>query len=208
MWRLKPLCEVPCSDFIGRVIWRLMTDRSCCVGLLNMTPATWHQLNAPEWEQYLPPLTHSPSLFLLLSLLSGFCCDDRCCYQRSQMKGGLYPHLCPSLLTPLSLSPPLALISHLSLCLNSEHSHLFSETRGFRTRYQLGSRNHMAASNTRDKNTRNKCFIPVQALARVFPSPTLDSALRVWDSPVSIWYCPPCRDKSINHSSFTQWRKH
>lgn len=117
------------------------------------------------------------------------------------MKGGLYPHLCPSLPTPLSLSPPLALISHLSLLLNNEQSHLFSETRVFRTCYQLDGRNHTAASNTRDENTRCKCFIPVQDLHRVFSNPTLDSRLRVRYSCVSVWYCQPCRNQSVTNLS-------
>lgn len=43
----EPLGEFPCPDFIGGVIWRLMTDTSCCLGPPNMTPA-W--LKAPEWE--------------------------------------------------------------------------------------------------------------------------------------------------------------
>lgn len=161
------------------------------------TECTWMGVISPS------SLTHSPSLsFCCCHWLSVFCCgDDRCCHQRSQMKGGLYPHLCPSLPTPLSLSPPLALISHLSLRLNNEQSHLFSETRVFRTCYQLDSRNHMATSNTRDDNTRCKCFIPVQALSRVFPSPTLDSGLGVWDSCVSVWFCQPCRNQSITNLS-------
>lgn len=148
----------------------------------------------------------SPSLFLLLSLAISLLLWRRSLFhQRSQMKGGLYPHLCPSLSTPLSLSPPLALISHLLLRLNNEQSHSFSGTRGFRTCYQLYSRNHMAASNTRDENTRCRCFICVQALSRVFPSPTLSSGLGVWDSCVSVWYCQSGRkqpgDVTITHLS-------
>lgn len=117
-----------------------------------------------------------------------------------------------SILTSVHLSRPLSLclpcsISHLSLRLNNEQSHLFSESRVFRTCYQLDSRNHMAASNTHDENTRCKCFIPVQALTRVFPSPTLDSRLGVWDSCVSVWYCQPCRNQSITNLDFLALRQ-
>lgn len=83
-----------------------------------------------------------------------------------------------SILTSVHLSRPLSLclpllapISHLSLLLNNEQSHLFSETRVFRTCYQLDGRNHAAASNTRDENTRCKRFIPVQAFVQRFSQP-------------------------------------
>ena len=78
----------------------------------------------------LSPLSpFSPCLPLSLALSvavvghQSFCCrDDHGCHQRSQMKGGLYPHLCPSLLTPLSLSHPLSVIPHPSPHLNNEQS--------------------------------------------------------------------------------------
>lgn len=122
--------------------------------------------------QYLPSispssLTHSPSPFCCHCWPSVFCCgDDHCCHQRSQMKGGLYPHLCPSFLTPLTFSPSLSLISHLSPRLNNEQVHLLSETRVFRT-YQQESQ---GSSNTHDENSRCKCLISVQGLSRVFQS--------------------------------------
>lgn len=80
-----------------------------------------------NWMEVISPPLHS----LFLSPLLSFCCcrwlsffcsrDDHGCHQRSQMKGGLYPHLCPSFLTPLSVSLPLFVISHPSP-LNNEQT--------------------------------------------------------------------------------------
>lgn len=77
----------------------------------------------------LPPsvfVSHSLSLPLSLSVAvigHVFCCrDDHGCHQKSQMKGGLYPHLFPSLLTPLFLSLPLSVISHPPPHLSNEQS--------------------------------------------------------------------------------------
>lgn len=93
--------------------------------LLSCGPSrTWHlygwkRLNGSETPP--PPPTSFRLAFSCCRWPSVFCCgDDRGCHQRRQMKAGLYPHLCPSLLTTLPLSPPPPVISHPSPCVNNE----------------------------------------------------------------------------------------
>lgn len=47
--RFESLCSASCSDFVCEIVCLgfQMTDMSCCLGLLNMTPV-W--LNASEWK--------------------------------------------------------------------------------------------------------------------------------------------------------------
>lgn len=77
-------------------------------------------ISLPPCVSLSPSLPPPPSLSVAV-VGYVFCCRvDHGCHQRSQMKGGLYPHLCPSLLTPLFLSLPLSVISHPSPRLNNE----------------------------------------------------------------------------------------
>lgn len=128
--KIKSLLCISCCDFVCEVVCLgiQMTDKSCCLGLLNMTPV-W--LNASAWRLYLS-IPRSPCLsFCCCHWPSVFCCrDDHGRHQRSQMKGGLYPHLCPSLLTPLSFCLSLSLWFHnppLIWTMNRA-SHLFLQT--------------------------------------------------------------------------------
>lgn len=61
MWWFKPLCDVPCSDLIGGVIWRLVTDTSCALGLLNMNLYDWMHLNGSNTSLLSQPLSLSLS---------------------------------------------------------------------------------------------------------------------------------------------------
>lgn len=89
-----------------------------------MAESMWMEVIAPPP----PSLTRLHLSFSRCRWPSVFCCrDDHGCHQRSQMKGGLYPHLCPSLLATLPLSLPPSVISHPSPCANNEQRarHLF-----------------------------------------------------------------------------------
>lgn len=113
--------------FVKLSVWRFRWQTS----LVALVCRTWHlygwmHLNGSNISP-LSLLSLPVSLSLSLSVAvvghQSFCCrDDHGCHQRSQMKGGLYPHLCPSLLTPLSLSLPLSVIPHPSPHLNNEQS--------------------------------------------------------------------------------------
>lgn len=115
---IKPVLYISCCDLFVKLSVRGFRWQTSLVVLLCRT---WH---LHGW-MHLNGSNISPSLsFWCCHWLSVFCCrDNHGCHQRSQMKGGLYPHLCPSLLTPLSLSLPLTVISQPSPHVNNEHSH-------------------------------------------------------------------------------------
>lgn len=145
---------------------------------------TWTCMTECTWMGVISPssLTHSPSFSATVIGYQSFVVETIVVAIKEARWKEVSILTFVHLSRPLSLCLPHSLWFHISPFVWTMNRATCSQKPVFRPCYQLDSRNHMAASNTRDENTRCKCFIPVQTSSRVFPSTTLDSEC---ETPVS-----------------------